>query len=198
MNDAELLEWCRAKAEANKYISFPEELLNEITAEQALLVAGMFGANTLILLPEKERNFFEWLKAEDPAVWEDLWGGEESGIEPYVVAIGFLPKVTGGGRGFPICDLVACDNYYFTQEHIISEESKLMLESAKERLMAKQKLTPAQLLTLEISISPIDIWRFAYNYKIGLADAKQAVQTLVEDKVLIHLSKAEHLANFIE
>jgi hypothetical protein len=198
MNDAELLNWCRAEAEAHEYISFPEELLSTISAEQAQLVAGHFASNTLMLLPEKERTFFEWLKTEDAEVWNDLWGADELGIEPYVVAIGFLPQLLETNRGFPICDLLTCDNYYFTQLHLITEESKLMLESVKERFMSKQKLTPAQLLTLEISISPIDIWRFAYNYKISLEEAKNAVKTLVEDKVLIHLSKAEHLANFIE
>jgi len=53
------------------------------------------------------------------------------------------------------------------------------------------------LLALEISVSPIDIWHFAYKHKVPLRDAKAAVAQLVDDHALVHITDAEHLARFI-
>lgn len=51
---------------------------------------------------------------------------------------------------------------------------------------------------LEITIAPIDIWRFAYNHRFDVQSVKDAVAVLVEDKILVHLTDAEHLAHFID
>ena len=72
-----------------------------------------------------------------------------------------------------------------------------MIDSVKERVLAKEPLTVAQLLALEISFGPIDIWRFAYHHQISLDSAKNAVKVLVDDGVLIHIKDAETLARFI-
>ena len=197
MTDKELINWCEEETQHHRYIKFPEELFLSLTKHQAKLIAQKFGSNTLIMLPEKEIEFFNWLKKEDINVWNDLWS-ENAIDEPYTVAVGFLPMLIEEKRGFPICDLLKCDNYYFAKMHIITPESEMMLDSVKERFMANQPLTIGQLLLLEISIAPIDIWRFAFNHNLKLEDSKNAVKSLVEDKVLIHLITAEQLAAFVE
>ncbi|TAL67597.1 MAG: hypothetical protein EPN82_14180 [Bacteroidetes bacterium] len=198
MTDIELIKWCEEEAKGKKYITFTEDIFLSLSLAQSELIVKKFGSNTLLMLPEKEISFFNWLKEQAPEVWDDLWGNLEIGEELYTVAIGFLPKLLEKARGFPICDLLNSDNYYFTKSHIITPESEMMLDSVKERFMAHQPLTIGQLLILEISVAPIDIWRFAYNHNLKIEDVKKAVENLVEDKVLIHLNKAEHLAAFVE
>ena len=197
MTDKELINWCKEESLHNRYIKFPEELFISLTLHQAELIVKNFGSNTLIMLPEKEIKFFDWLKEEDPEVWNDLWS-ENAIDEPYTVAIGFLPILLEQKRGFPICDLLKCDNYYFSKTHFIAPESNMMLDSVKERFMAHQPLTIGQLLVLEISVAPIDIWRFAFNHNLKLEDSKNAVKSLVDDKIIIHLNTAEQLAAFVE
>ena len=81
---------------------------------------------------------------------------------------------------------------------MVDENSNIMIESVQKMYMDKQSLTPEQTLVLEISISPIDIWRFSYRYNIKLDRAKKAVENLVNDGILVHLEEAEYLATFIE
>ncbi len=197
MNDKELKQWCLEKADNEKYIEFPEEIFQQIDKKQAEDISYVLAASTMMKLPRKEIEFFEWLREADPGIWDDLWNTE--GEEPYVVGISFLPKlVKDNGRGFPICDLLENDNYFFTSSHMVDEESKLMVESAKEKFRDNKLLTAAQLLALEISVEPIDIWHFAYKHNLKISTAKQAVKELVDDKVLVHLTDAEHLANFVD
>ena len=198
MTDTELINWCEVEAKGKNYLTFPEEIFMSLTLEQSELIVKKFGSNTLLMLPGKEIAFFNWLKVEEPEVWDDLWSDPELVEQPYIVAIGFLPMLLEKSRGFPICDLLKCDNYYFTKSHIITPESEMMLDSVKERFMAHQPLTIGQLLLLEISVAPIDIWRFAFNHNLKIKDVKKAVEGLVEDKVLIHLNKAEQIAAFVE
>lgn len=196
MTDKELIEYCEQGIKTDNYISFEDEVFQEITEEQAALVASIFSKDTFMLLPDYEIKFFEWLKAADFEVWNDLWNDEA--IPPYLVGAYFLPKlIKKDGRGFPICDLTEIDNYYFTMAQMPDEESKVVVETAKTRFMNKEKLTAAHLLALEISMDPIDIWHFAYKHNISLKIAKNAVAELVDDKVLVHLTKAEHLALFL-
>lgn len=197
MTDKELKEWCLEQIETKNHLVFPTEIFNQISADQAKMLAKELGHAHLMKLPEYEIRFFEWLKEKDPAIWDDLWN--EPAEEPYIVGFSFLPLlVEKDGRGFPICDLVENENYYFSLSHMVDEESKMMVESSRERFRAKKAVTAAQLLTLEISVGPIDIWHFAFKHRIELSDAKDAVAQLVEDKVLVHLTDAAHIANFIE
>ncbi|MBM2814821.1 MAG: hypothetical protein HW421_1583 [Ignavibacteria bacterium] len=196
MTNIEITEWCGEYLKENRFILFPEALYDSITPEQAAILAEKYGHTKLLMLPAGEIHFFEWLLENDPVVWNDLWLGNEE--EPYLVGISFLPLlVVKDGRGFPICDLTTCDNNYFSVEHMVDAESKLLLESVKERFMNKDPLSVAQLLILEISMGPIDIWHFAYKHRIQLEEAKLAITQLVEDKAIVHLTNAEHLANFI-
>ncbi len=192
----EIIKWCEKTAGQSQFIDFPEEIFNSINEETARELVVRFSANTFIRLPSREISFFEWLKLNAPEIWDDLWG--DSGEEPYIVSISFLPLLTDSSRGFPICDLVKNDNYYFTEAHIADKESRIFLESVRERFLNKDKLSIAQTLILEISLAPIDIWHFAYRFGLDIGAAKNAVRELVDDNILIHLTDASHLAGFIE
>jgi hypothetical protein len=114
------------------------------------------------------------------------------------VGMSFLPVLINKMRGYPICDLLDNDNYYFTSAHIVDKESEILLESARTRFMNNEDLTTAQLLILQISVSPTDIWHFAYNFNIDINEAKKAVEDLVQDNALVHLKEVEYLAPFID
>jgi len=148
------------------------------------------------MLPDSEIKFFDWLKENDKDVWVDLWDNESE--EPYLVGIAFLPLLIDKKRGYPICDLNLNDNYYFTKDHIVDKESEILLSSIQKRVMENQPISIAQKLLLQISLFPTDIWHFAYNNKITIADAKKAVETLIDDNVLVHLKDAEFLSAFVD
>lgn len=189
--------WCLREHKAKDFIEFPEEMFSQIDDTIAKRIVAELKHRALFKLPKYEIEFQEWLKENDPKVWNDLWSCELH--EPYVVSIIFLPNlVERDGRGFPICDLEHNDNYFFNEKHMTDEESKVYIETSRNRFQAKQKLTPAQLLALEISIGPIDIWHFAYKYNISIEMAKSAVEDLKGDFALVHLTDAEHLAKFME
>ncbi len=197
MTDQELINCFIEELQKADYIIIPEAIFDEITPEQGIMISQRFADSTLIRLPEKEIKFFEWLKVVDEEVWNDLWGGTD--VEPYTVGISFLLLlIKKNGRGFPICDLLTTDNYYFTPAHMIEQESKDFIQSSRERLLNNEKLTIPQLLALEIYSDAIDIWHFAYLHKLSLDVAKEAAWELVEDNVLIHLKSAELLTNFIK
>ena len=196
MDLEQVKEWCEAQ-DKSKTIEIPEYLYDELNKEQAAYIAKYFNYNALIKLPEYEIEFYDWLKKEDPEVWHDLWNDKDA--EPYVVAVSFLPLlIKEVKRGFPICDLIECTNFFFTEAHMTDEESKVYIETSKTRFIEKQGLTVPQLLALEISMDPIDIWHFAYKHRLELDDAKKAVQSLVDDNALVHFKDAEYLAQFVD
>jgi hypothetical protein len=197
METAELIEWCRQEAARRGWVEYPEELLQRLQPEQAEAIAAALRRTTLMRLPEAEIRFFEWLRQADPPVWQDLWGDPDA--EPYIVGISFLPQlVREPQRGFPICDLQTVDNYYFTPAHITPVEGRLFLEMAQEALLKGEPLTLAQRLLLEISLGAVDIWHLAYHRGWSLEELKAAVAELAEAKVLIHLRRAEELADYVE
>ena len=51
---------------------------------------------------------------------------------------------------------------------------------------------------MEISAGPTDIWHFAYRRGVELERAKKAVAALVEDRILVHVPKADHLSTFFD
>ncbi len=195
MNSEELYDWCIDYLKENQFIDFPEKIFNNITVENSKFLVQKLGKNTLMKLPSKEIKFFEWLKEKDLKIWEDLWDSED---EEYIVALNFLPYLLEPSRGFPICDLIHNDNYYFTSSMFIDKVSQIFIDSVQQMYKDKQTLTVEQTLALEISIAPIDIWRFCYRYNIDIERAKKAVQNLIEDGIIIHLKKSEQLADFIE
>lgn len=55
----------------------------------------------------------------------------------------------------------------------------------------------AQLLVLEISTAPIDAWRFSFHHRIEFDRVIKAINELKEECMLLHLDKAEDLAEFV-
>ena len=110
----ELIKQKEKDAEKKGYIEFTNDELSSLSEENALEIERHFHGNTLMKLPECERVFFNWLKKVDQSVWEDLWG---EGDNPYFVSTDFLHHFIDNGNGFPICDLVEQDNYWFNEKH---------------------------------------------------------------------------------
>ena len=197
MTDNELIDWCKSQVITDHVIDIPDNMFALINEDQAKLILNFFTTNTLFKLPQSEINFFEWLRENEESVWDDLWKDEVN--PPYFVSLIFLPIIVKGGyRGFPICDLLNNENHYFVPAHLAERDSEIFLESSKTRFLNKETLTVPQLLTIEISMNPIDIWHFAYKHKIEIAEAKKAVASLANDELLVHLKEAEHIANFID
>lgn len=135
----ELRDWTREASDNFPYVVFPEELLSALTEDLTKMLADDFGSRSLMRLPKAEIEYFEWLRREDPEIWEDLWELDEDNGDPYVVSMKFLPVIMQKTRGFPICDLVNHDNYYFTEEHMVDKESKIMLESVQKRFLDRKR-----------------------------------------------------------
>ena len=196
-----IIESCSKSIEKTNFIYLNENefpLLNDKIISEIL---DKFGGKYLIRLPESEISFFEWLKINDYNVWQDIWLNDtvdNNCDEIYLVSVNLLPVFMNlDGRGLPICDLQNTENYFFTMAQMVDEESKLMIEATQELFRNHKPLTVAQMLALEISLDPIDIWHFAYKHKIDLEQAKEAVKTLVEDNALVHLKEAEYIVPFI-
>lgn len=197
MTDSKINKWCQLQVLSEQILNIPKEIFDDIALDQANIILNYFPKSTLFKLPEPEIKFFEWLKENDASVWEDLWNDEIN--EPYIISLIFLPLlIKNGYRGYPICDLLNNDNHYFSPQHLSENESEIFTESSKTRFLNKESLTVPQLLAIEISMNPIDVWHFAYKHKIELVEAKKAVQALVNDEILVHLKEAEYLATFID
>jgi len=196
MTSEEVLAWFSNLDSNNMYLIIPEDVYQSIDNQAAHQIAELFNGKFLIKFPEREINFFEWLKKEDIAVWNDLWANSEEDL--YFASISFLPVLIDKSIGFPICDLLENDNYFFTPEHIDGAEAKMFVDSIMERFMRRDSLTLGQSLLLNISAMPTDIWHFAYNNNVALEKVKLAVKELIDENLLLHLTEAEHLAGFIK
>jgi hypothetical protein len=198
MTNQEILDHCDASVEREGVIVFTDDQLRDLTPENIEAIRSRYGARTLMQLPQHEITFFEWLKEADPAVWNDIWANDE---RPYLVSLAFLTDFSGANAStgqFVICDLVNVDNYFFSPNLLLDKESTDFVEAVRERFTQRSSMTPGQLLTLEASVGNVDIWHFAYRYNIDLALAKRAVATLVEDRILLHVTNAEHLAQYFD
>ncbi|MFN4769318.1 MAG: hypothetical protein ACK45R_03150 [Candidatus Kapaibacterium sp.] len=196
MTHDDIMQWCANAAPTHQVFDFPEELFHSLNTETALEISRIYGARHLMVLPRREQEFFAWVKEHDADVWTDLWSGTEEA--PYVVSLAFLPALLDPSRGFPICDLENVENYFFVPGLVQGENAQDFVEAVRERFLAKDKLTVEQVLALECSLSPVDIWHFAWHHGIALSRAKQAVQQLVEEKILLHLRTSAELADYIE
>jgi len=179
LENQEIIEFFKTFSQDKNYFDIPDSLFVKMNEEHGILLRDEITYPQLFKLPSWEIKFFDWLKEEEPLVWNDLWTVDDADIEPYLVSLAFLPLILKkDGRGFPICDLTEVDNYYFLPFHIESEEGKILVESVKQLFVERRELTHAQLLALEISFGPIDIWHFAYKHKIQLNAAKEAVSSI--------------------
>lgn len=197
MNTQELLTWFEIQKQQSDILIVPAEIFGYIDTVNSKAIISHFHSHTFIQLPESEMTFFRWLQHNAPDVWDDLWK-TDAHDEPYIVSISLLTDILQKNRGFPICDLMTTDNYYFTSEHFIKGESDDFIEAIQNKILSESPLSISQLLAWEIYTDPIDIWRFSYMYSIPLHDAKKAVHELVEDRILIHLRTAAELSAYME
>lgn len=197
MINEEIIQWFEQAATESTVLIIPENIIEQLDEETVAVIVRALHAHTFMRLPEKELRFFTWLKDADVEIWNDLWNMAE-GEEPYIVSIAMLQDIIVPNRGFPICDLVTQDNYYFSSEHFVKGESDDFLAAIQDRVLSDSTLTVGQLLALEISIAPMDIWRFAYQHNLKIHTVKSAVEELVKDGLLIHLKTSAELAAFME
>jgi len=191
-----IIKWCSEQEATEGILNIPDDMFLSLDEETASYIVDYFKGNTLIKLPTREIEFFDWLKVNDEDVWSDLW--DESDEYLYHISIDFLPVLTNKLRGFPICDLLSQPNFYFTVSHIEGKDAELFVDSIKKRFLDKNKLTLEQAILLQISTQPTDIWHFAYHFNSDIEHCKEAVNNLEREKMLIHLTEAEHLIPFIE
>jgi len=194
----EIINFAKNELQNKEWVVFDESIFESLTPQQAMEVVRNLDPNALMMLSEREIEFFEWIKEVDPAIWDDLWGDDS--IPPYVVSVSFLPLLVyqSNANGFPICDLIHNDNYYFNIAMMNADHSREVLESARARFEANQKLDIHQLLALEIAFNGIDIWHFAYKYGLDVQTAKLAADVLIKDKALNHYKKYDEVSNFLD
>lgn len=197
MTTQDLMTLCDRAITEHGHLVFTDDEIRSLNAEQIFALRDRFGARVLMKLPASEIAFFEWMRTNDLPAWTDLWGGED---EPYLVSLAHLEDLAGATttHAFVIRDLVGVDNYFFSPHLLIEKESDAFIGAVRERFTSKQSLTPAQLLALEASVGPVDIWHFAYRHNIPLDMAKRAVQQLVEDRILLHVPRADHLVQYFD
>lgn len=183
------------KAQGKLAVEIPQEYWEELTVAYAKELAKRYQRDTLIKLPPAEIEFFEWLREEDPEVWQDLWGDMVDDAELYAVGIGLLPDLIQ--YGFPICDLITVPNYYFTYKHIRPEEGHTLLQLVLEKLERGDHLTLAEEFLNEVRQQPTDIWHFAYRKGVDLTAVKNAVLELVEGGVLLYTPTREELSDYL-
>ncbi|HID40294.1 MAG TPA: hypothetical protein EYP36_12385 [Calditrichaeota bacterium] len=175
------------------YISFTKGELLALSDEQTSHLIDYFHGYTMMRLPETEQAFFEWLKKNDVAVWDDLWGTEE---DLYMASIDLLRNFTGRGGGFPICDLLGIPNYWFTKEHIKPKG----LEALQEIITLAEtgaELDTEQQFLLQISVQNTDLWHFCFMFGQQVADMKKAVEKMVYKGWIVHLPDREDLVKYI-
>lgn len=193
MTSRELIEHCEQSLTDKGCIDLDPEVLRSLSASTAGAAQERYGARQLLRLPAHEIEFFEWLRETQPVVWQDLWSDETQ--PPYLVSMAYLTDFVGAHPGvFSIRDLQTSDNYYFAPEMIIEKESTAFLDAVADLFSRKQPLTPAQLLALHASKGPVDIWHLAYHSGIDVDTLKHAVRQLVDDRILVHVPDAAHLA----
>jgi hypothetical protein len=151
-----------------------------------------FGPHILLHLPPRERSFMEWLRDNDAEVYDDLWGDGD-----LLVSMFFIPSLKRKERGFVICELEHCDNYFFTARHL-KPDAREALPGILERARAGKDLSIGEVLLFEILQEPIDIWHFCYKYGIPLEKAKTAVAQLAQHDWMVHLTDRDDLAKYVE
>ncbi|HRP01501.1 MAG TPA: hypothetical protein PLE30_02525 [Candidatus Kapabacteria bacterium] len=197
MNTNEIISWCRENRPINSILEIPEHYFKHFTLEQAEVFKSEYPNDTMFKLPEREIQFFEWLKLHSNNIWADLWSDDL--FPPYYVSIALFHRFLDSAYlGYPICELRQNDNYYFVPQHLADKESVLLVDSAKSRYIAKEALTVQQWLALSISVAPVDIWHFAYKNDLSIQDCMESVKLLVDENLLVHLKEAEHLSVFVE
>jgi hypothetical protein len=191
-----LIEKIQSYQSTGNYLRLSGEEISSLGPAGLRRLADACGHSSFITLPSSEQRFFEWMRRHDEKTWLDLWGGDAA-LPPYVVSVSNLLYLSVERRGFPVCDLESVPNYYFTAKHIREDGGKQFIEAAKARAADGEQLSLEELFMLEVAEAPIDIWRFAYTYAMGLADALEMVHALIADEVLTHTPTRDELSPYL-
>jgi hypothetical protein len=173
-------------------LELTDDEVDALSAGEIRALQEQYQASVLLRVPPRERRFFDWLKAEDPPVWLDLWSDDEE----MLVTLAFLQDFQQGGIGFAICELETVPNYYFTPKHVKPNGFKAV--DAVIRMVEQQKeISIPEALLFEIVARPIDIWHFCYKHGVAVAKGKQAVAQLASLDWIVHLPERDDLARYI-
>ena len=176
------------------YIQFSEIELSHLKREDIKTIEEHFHGHALMLLPESEIEFFEWLKKADREVWDDLWSDDET---PYLVSSDFLHHFIEDGKGFPICDLVNVVNFWFCDKHI-KPNGKMKFETINNKLNNEEKLTVVEAMILEIATGSTDLWHICFKYKFPVSKAKLIISEMQKDNIIVHLENREDLVKYLD
>ena len=47
-------------------------------------------------------------------------------------------------------------------------------------------------------MNEVDVWHFAYRNKLSIDTVKKSVKELVDDRIIVHVTKAEHLIEYFD
>jgi hypothetical protein len=189
-----LIKTKEKELDSKGFISFDHADLKKMTKKNAQAIENYFHGRAMMELPEEEINFFKWLKENDPTVWEDLWKND---IEPYRVSLDFLHHFIQNGNGFPICDLIDADNYWFHSRHIKPKALEKM-DEIQQKLNNRNSLSFEEGILIEIARGSIDLWHFCYRYKLPLSVAKKKIEIMHRDDLLVHLSNRDDLVKYLD
>lgn len=196
MTFADVLHLIAESITRNGYIELPDNILGELTPGDVASIRQAYGATYVMKLPAHEVAFFEWLRSAAPDVWSDIWASTEEA--PYLVSLAHLPDLAGAMHpgSYWIRDLQSVPNYFFMPDMLLEKESADFLAASRNRLMDQQRVSLAQAFALQASVGPVDLWHFAYHHQIPIAEVKDAIQSLVDDHILVHVPSAEHLSDY--
>jgi hypothetical protein len=194
VNVEELIKAKEQQLTSRDYLDFSEEEFASMTEQEASKIESHFHGHAMMMLPETEIAFFVWLKKNDPPVWDDLWKDVE---KPYHVSIDFLHHFLKNNNGFPICDLVNEDNYWFTAPHL-KPKGIQKIEEISDKISNNESLSFEEAFLTEIVRGSIDLWHFCYQYKVPVKVAKEKVDAMHRDDILVHLSDREDLIKYLD
>ena len=189
-----LIDFLEEQLDSIGFIKFDQVELKKMNYKDAQLLEKHFHGRALMELPIEEIEFFNWLKTNDKPVWDDLWKNVD---EPYRVSIDFLHHFIESGNGFPICDLLGVDNYWFHTRHIKPKAIEKM-EEIQQNLEKKESLSFEEGILIEIARGSIDLWHFCYRYNLPLSGAKKKIEIMHRQDLLVHLRDREDLVKYLD
>lgn len=178
---------------AQSFVSLSNEEIDTLTDTDIEYLQRVHGQSVLLKLPPREQEFFQWLKENDPAVWDDLWADDTE----LLVGLSFIKDFKKGNRGFVICELESSPNYFFS-EKLITPKGLKEIPYILNKAQSGEALSTGEALLFEIMISPIDIWRFCFKYNLPLQRGRETIQDLETMGVLVHLPLRDDLIKYIE
>jgi hypothetical protein len=189
-----LIEAKEKMLEVDKCIHFSQDELGKLNISKARMLEEHFHGRAMMALPEDEIEFFEWLKKNDRPVWDDLWEEEE---QLYCISIDFLHHFLKYSNGFPICDLISVDNYWFTGKHIKPKGLERM-EDIGAKVNSGKTLSFEEAFLVEIFRGSIDLWHFCYRYKVPVEVAKRHIDEMHHEDLIVHLSERDDLVKYLD